>query len=175
MCFGAVSNRTTERCYDFEYPIYAKESILPYDGENEGIGSAANPFSNGYFRQLYAGGEKLVYDVGDVVEAETFVVGWWTNGGNRIYFSLPIGKSISNKVTGITPNSCSMIARQNGGYCFSNGYEWVNVALPPTNTWTIGIQKAVNTVNFIIEFGKSYAIENNSPVAIHLKIKFTFE
>ena len=151
------------------------DGLIPRENRVVDIGSASNPFDNGYFRQLYAGGEKLVYDVGDVVEVETFVVGWWTNGGNRIYFSLPIGKSISNKVTGITPNSCSMVARQNGGYCFSNGYELVNVALPPTNTWSIGIQKAVNTVNFIIEFGKSYAIENNSPVAIHLKIKFTFE
>ena len=151
------------------------DGLIPCENGVVDIGSASNPFDNGYFRQLYAGGEKLVYDVGDVVEVETFVVGWWTNGGNRIYFSLPIGKSISNKVTGITPNSCSMVARQNGGYCFSNGYELVNVALPPTNTWSIGIQKAVNTVNFIIEFGKSYAIENNSPVAIHLKIKFTFE
>lgn len=151
------------------------DGLIPCENGVVDIGKTSNPFENGYFNNLYTGGEKLVYDVGDVVEAETFVVGWWTNGGNRIYFSLPIGKSISNKVTGITPNSCSMIARQNGGYCFSNGYEWVNVALPPTNTWTIGIQKAVNTVNFIIEFGKSYAIENNSPVAIHLKIKFTFE
>lgn len=173
MCFGAVSKRDTERCYDFEYPIYAKESVLPYDGENADIGSASNPFDNGYFRQLYAGGEKLIYDVGDVVEIETYVVGWWTNGGNRIYFSLPIGKSISNNVKNVTPNSCSMIARQTGGYCFKS--DWQNIALPPINSWNIRIQKPINMINFMIEFGTAYARENNSPVAIHLKIKFTFE
>lgn len=57
MCFGAVSKRTTERCYDFEYPIYAKESVLPYDGENVDIGSASNPFSNGYFNNIYINGK----------------------------------------------------------------------------------------------------------------------
>ena len=57
MCFGAVSKRTTERCYDFEYPIYAKESVLPYDGENADIGSASNPFSNGYFNNIYINGK----------------------------------------------------------------------------------------------------------------------
>lgn len=173
MCFGAVSKRTTERCYDFEYPIYAKESVLPYDGENVDIGSGGNPFANGYFRQLYAGGEKLIYDVGDVVEVETYVVGWWTNSGKNMYFAVPIGKNISNEVTKVTPNSCTVIARQTGGYCFKS--DWQNIALPPANTWSIEIERAINTIRFVIEFGTAYARENNSPVAIHLKIKFTFE
>ena len=60
MCFGAVSKRTTERCYDFEYPIYVKESILPYDGENAEIGSASNPFSNGYFNDLFINGKSHI-------------------------------------------------------------------------------------------------------------------
>lgn len=57
MCFGAVSKRTTERCYDFEYPVCIKESVLPYDGENADIGSLANPFSNGYFNNIYINGK----------------------------------------------------------------------------------------------------------------------
>lgn len=60
MCFGAVSKRTTERCYDFEYPIYAKESVLPYDGENADIGSATNPFDNGYFNDLFINGKSHI-------------------------------------------------------------------------------------------------------------------
>ena len=60
MCFGAVSKRTTERCYDFEYPIYAKESILPYEGENAVIGSASNPFDNGYFNDLFINGKSHI-------------------------------------------------------------------------------------------------------------------
>lgn len=149
------------------------DGLIPYENEVVDIGKMSNPFANGYFNNLYTGGEKLLYDVGDVVEIETYINGWWTNNGNRLYFSLPIGKSISNKVTGITPNSCSVIARQNGGYCFKN--DWQNIALPPQNKWTIRIQRPINTINFIIEFGTAYARENNSPVAIHLKIKFTFE
>lgn len=57
ICFGAVSKRGTERCYDFECPIYAKESVLPYDGENADIGSITNPFNNGYFKNLYINGK----------------------------------------------------------------------------------------------------------------------
>lgn len=60
MCFGAVSKRTTEHCYDFEYPIYAKESILPYEGENAVIGSASNPFDNGYFNDLFINGKSHI-------------------------------------------------------------------------------------------------------------------
>lgn len=60
MCFGAVSKRTTERCYDFEYPIYVKEYILPYEGENADIGSLVNPFSKGYFSDLFINGKSHI-------------------------------------------------------------------------------------------------------------------
>ena len=55
--FGGISKRTNERCFDFESPVYFKESILPYDGENADIGSASNPFSNGYFNNIYINGK----------------------------------------------------------------------------------------------------------------------
>lgn len=51
MCFGAVSKRTTERCYDFVYPIYMKD-LLPFEGEVTKVGDASSPIDNGYFRNL---------------------------------------------------------------------------------------------------------------------------
>lgn len=51
MCFGAVSKRTTERCYDFVYPIYMKD-LLPFEGEATKVGDASNPIDSGYFRNL---------------------------------------------------------------------------------------------------------------------------
>ena len=51
MCFGAVSKRTTEHCYDFVYPIYMKD-LLPFEGEATKVGDASNPIDSGYFRNL---------------------------------------------------------------------------------------------------------------------------
>ena len=51
MCFGAVSKRTTERCYDFVYPIYMKD-LLPFEGEATKVGDASSPIDSGYFRNL---------------------------------------------------------------------------------------------------------------------------
>lgn len=51
MCFGAVSKRDTERCYDFVYPIYMKD-LLPFEGEVTKVGDASSPIDSGYFRNL---------------------------------------------------------------------------------------------------------------------------
>ena len=58
--FGGISKRTNERCFDFESPVYFKESILPYEGENVEIGSASNPFSKGYFSDLFINGKSHI-------------------------------------------------------------------------------------------------------------------
>lgn len=86
MCFGAVSKRTTERCYDFEYPIYVKESILPYDGENADIGSASNPFDNGYFNDLFINGKSHLQ------QRQLWTSTWFMNASQTAYLSEPISE-----------------------------------------------------------------------------------
>ena len=86
MCFGAVSKRTTERCYDFEYPIYAKESILPYEGENAVIGSASNPFDNGYFNDLFINGKSHLQ------QRQLWTSTWFMNASQTAYLSEPISE-----------------------------------------------------------------------------------
>lgn len=86
MCFGAVSKRTTERCYDFEYPIYAKESVLPYDGENVDIGSGGNPFANGYFSDLFINGKS------HLEQKQLWTSTWFMNASQTAYLSEPISE-----------------------------------------------------------------------------------
>lgn len=149
------------------------QMAFPYNG----AGSEYHRyFANGAWTawRRHVNDDETIYNVGDIVSLELHASGWWTNGGNRLYFPVNVGRRISDRITKVTPNSCSMIVRQKGGYCFKTDGSWQTIALPPVNKWTVGIQRSISTVNFAIEFGTAYARENNSPAAIHVKMNFTF-
>lgn len=86
ICFGGVSNRAEERCFDFEYPVCIKESVLPYPDTYVAIGDINQPIGCGYFSDIYINGRSHVR------QKQLWTSTWFMNASQTAYLSEPVSE-----------------------------------------------------------------------------------
>lgn len=86
ICFGGVSNRAEERCFDFEYPICVKDSVMPYVDSYAQIGDINSPFGCGYFSDVYINGKSHLQ------QRQLWTSTCFMNASQTAYLSEPISE-----------------------------------------------------------------------------------
>ncbi len=89
ICFGGVSNRAEERCFDFEYPICVKDSVMPYVDSYAQIGDINSPFGCGYFSDVYING---INGKSHLQQRQLWTSTWFMNASQTAYLSEPISE-----------------------------------------------------------------------------------
>ncbi len=118
----------------------------------------------------------IAYKAGDVISGSCRAVGYVTNAGKSIRFTIPLSLPIASDVSVDIPDisyeeHCSWTVRQNGNYLYGDQYG--NASFERMGAVTIGLSASPSGVNVDWTAGNAISgATNNAEVAIQFSYCF---
>lgn len=154
------------------------QPIIFFDRNKSSVGVNCFPVDNEAFevsgKNIY---KALYYQAGDAVEvSDIYCVGNTTSNNTKLYFSIPLAKSLED-VNSISLTEMKLNVRHgNGGYTLSSDYVTggYNVLGDSSITVTNDIKTGANMVTFVLSKTSAYNGVNNTPETVQVhSVKFT--
>lgn len=162
------------------YTVYVEKGqpIIFFDRNKSSVGVNCFPNDPESFevsgKNIY---KALYYQAGDAVEvSDIYCVGNTTSSNTKLYFSIPLAKSLED-VNSISLTEMKLNVRHgNGGYTLSSEYVTggYDVIADSSITVTNDIKTGANMVTFVLSKTSAYNGVNNTPETVQVhSVKFT--
>lgn len=162
------------------YTVYVEKGqpIIFFDRNKSSVGVNCFPNDPESFevsgKNIY---KALYYQAGDTVEvSDIYCVGNTTSNNTKLYFSIPLAKSLED-INSISLTEMKLNVRHgNGGYTLSSDYVTggYNVLGDSSITVTNDIKTGANMVTFVLSKTSAYNGVNNTPETVQVhSVKFT--